>query len=239
MKSKAPVPQQTLLFAVTVTLFCAGCNLNPGSNRTADTTRISFRLSAPPKDSSPLRTETRKVDDFSAIQVSGGCVVKVTCGKPVSVSVEANENSLAGVKTKVLFKTLDIYADPNAAPERVVVSVTAPTINSVNSGGTSNVSIMGLKGDKLVVTLSGASSLRAQGKVGSLVVSTFGSSRVAAQGLETNNCTITTVGTSAADVFTNGDLKAESSGASNVVVYGHPKNVIQQASAEAGSIDIY
>ena len=237
MKDPKLATNLILPLSATTVLLCAGCYLNPDSNRNADTTRITFSLTAPSKDTSPTRTEVRKVGDFSAVQMSGTGVVRITCGKPAGVSVVTNEKSLKDVITKADQGVLAIFIDSKANPERLVVNVSAPTLSRIVLAGTCNGILAGLKADSVSLTLSGASSLRAQGKVKSLSIRTFGSSRILAKELESTSSTVTTVGTSAAVVFSSGDLKAEASGASSVVVFGHPKT-IRQASAEAGSIEI-
>lgn len=114
------------------------------------------------KGNGNVQTEQRKISEpFTKISVSRGLEVIVEQGDVVKVEVEADENLLKHITTKVENGTLVISSDENIySAEKEVVRVTMPTIEGLETSSGSNLSsASALKGSKMYVKSSSGSEI--------------------------------------------------------------------------------
>jgi len=201
--------------------------------------------------------ETRNVSGFTAIEVDYPAQVVVTQGAKESVKVEAEDNLLPGLQTRVqndalriFYKAGDEYIRPTkpvkitivvkelkdieftSAGELVVNKVTTDNLEiSVSGAGDLKVNDLAVK--KFSVDLSGAGSMAATGKADDfdLNISGFGSFN----GKELHNKTarVNLSGAGSATVWVDDTLNATISGAGSVNYYGSP-SVTRQVSGVGG-----
>ena len=204
-------------------------------------------------------TEPREVSDFNTIELDYPAQVTVTQGKSESVKIEAEDNVLPGLQTRVRGNTLEIFyqisdgkhVNPTKA---VIINVVVKDLKEVNFSSAGELIINGLDTDNLDISLSGAGNL----KVNELTAKKFsvdlsGAGSMAASGeaddfrlnisgfgsfngkdLHTLTAKIDMSGAGSATVWVEDDLNASVSGVGSVNYYGSP-NVTKQVSG-VGSI---
>ena len=114
------------------------------------------------KGNGNVQTEQRKIaEPFTKISVNRGIEVIVEQGDVVKVEVEADENLLKLITTKVENGTLVISSEENIySAEKEVVRVTMPTIEGLETTSGSNLSSASvLKGTKVYVKSSSGSEI--------------------------------------------------------------------------------
>jgi hypothetical protein len=205
-----------------------------------------------------VRSETRQLPDFTGVSVDYPAEVVIRQGEVQSVSVEAEDNLLPQLATRVTGGRLYIEnraprssrVDPTR-PVRITLTVKdlhqldAPSAGSVSVtglqtdslhlsvSGAGHVVLSGLDVSTLTVDLSGAGNIDADGSAGSidLGISGFGSFRggeLAAQGA---NMDIS--GAGSATLWLKNELTANISGVGSVNYYGSP-TVSQNVSGVGG-----
>jgi hypothetical protein len=190
-------------------------------------------------------TETRNVGDFTVIEVDFPAQVTVTQGEAVSVKVEAEDNVMPGLQTSVSGDTLEIFyraEDGRRVNPRKLVKVTivVKDLREVKLTSAGEVTITGIRTEKLTAVLSGAGNLKlediaveeftanlsgagnlsASGMADkqSLVISGFGSFN--AGNLHSQTATVTLSGAGSATLWVDDALSARISGAGSVNYYG-------------------
>jgi hypothetical protein len=117
------------------------------------------------RGSGNIVTETRKTGSFDAISVGGSFDVEVKIGETTSVVVEADDNIVKYIETKVSDNTLRIRTEDlnNYSDVHMKVIVTAPSIKSIKSSASAEVVAEDiLKGDKISFHASSSSSIKAE-----------------------------------------------------------------------------
>lgn len=183
------------------------------------------------KGSGAMKTETRDVSGFTAIDVSGAFEVEIVAQKDFSVEVEADDNLLELIKTEVDGDTLKIKTEKSiksSGPLRIRIS--APNIESLDLSGASKVNIINLNNDSLSLDSSGASKIKLEGTTKTFDVEMSGASKLDAENLKAENVSVDSSGASSAYVYVTNELKVDLSGATNVTYSGSPKSVHKKAS---------
>ena len=204
-------------------------------------------------------TETRKVEDITAIELNYPAQVTVTQGESTLVKIEAEDNVLPGLQTQVLGNTLNIsYKAPDGKHVRstklVKIMIVVKDLTKVDFGSAGDLTINGLNVNNLIVSvsgagnlkvndlvakkfsvdLSGAGSMNANGEADnfSLNISGFGS--FDGRNLKTNTADVNMSGAGSATLWVAEKLDASLSGVGSVNYYGSP-SVTKQVSG-VGSI---
>lgn len=126
-------------------------------------------------------SETRPLDGFNAVAVSGGIDLVVRQGQPFRVEVTADDGELANVVTEVRGGTLEIRRKQPSGlfnwGDAGSVSVTLPTLVGLTASGGSDVETAGtFTSDTLKLVASGGSDLDISVAAGSLDVEASGGS---------------------------------------------------------------
>lgn len=183
------------------------------------------------KGSGNLASEAREVSAFHAIEVGGVFQVEITVGKEHGVEVEADDNLLQYIKTEVRRGVLEIKTTrgiKSANPIRV--RVTAQDIDDLEVSGAANVTLNGIKNDGLEVDSSGASQITVSGETAKFIVDVSGATHVYGESLQAVNATVQASGASHVKVNVADSLRADTSGASSVVYFGTPKDIVKKSS---------
>jgi len=192
-------------------------------------------------------TQTREVEDFTAIEMDYPAQVTVTQGDSVSVQIEAEDNVLPGLQTRVRNDTLEVFykvsegkhVNPTKAVKITIVvkdlkevdfeSAGELTLNGIETdeldvsvSGAGNLKVNDLVAKEFAVNLSGAGSMHANGEANDfkLTISGFGSFN--GKDLQTTTTRITLSGAGSATVWVEDELDATISGAGSVNYYGSP-----------------
>ena len=191
----------------------------------------SFQSLGGIQGSGTAKTETRNVAGFNKVDASGAVNVEISVQKDFSVTIEADDNLLANIKTEVSGDTLKIYSEDRiSAKTRVNVRISMPAIEALEISGASSGNVSNVKADSLELKASGASKIRINGEAKTLEADASGASSIDAESLKVENADVEASGASKAMINASNNLKVDASGASKISYVGEPKNVEQNSS---------
>ena len=208
-----------LLFILMVSIFLVSCKL----------TGI--------KGNGDMVSETRNIEEFSKIDVSGNFDVEINVGEPISFKIIAESNLLKFIKTKVKKNTLYIMTKENLRPRedlRILISV--PSLDGIECSGVNDIVAQGINSERFEIDLSGAASIHISGNTGYLSIEVSGAADLMAREFITENVRIDVSGAANAEVFATRSCDAEVSGAGYIELYGDAKDVNMDISG-AGSLE--
>jgi len=191
-----------------------------------------------------IRTETRPLDEVSAISVSGGLDVIALNGPP-GLTVEGDDNLLSMVVTRVKDGALLVEPKDGASfkpTQPIRVTVTLPKLKRLSisggsgahvEGGTDrqlDVSISGggrfvaetLEVDALELHASGGSDVTLAGKARHALVDVSGGVEAEAMRLEVTHAVVDVTGGSNLSVTVTDAVAGHASGGSDAIVSGNP-----------------
>jgi hypothetical protein len=190
--------------------------------------------------------EDRSISGFTELEVSGAFEIVLTQGNTESLTIEADENIMGNIKTRITGNTLEIYTKGTIRNYRVMrVYITFKQLESIDLSGAVKVTadqslqfdrldldISGaciiefdMEADRLDLDLSGASKLYLNGYANYMDADCSGSSKLMLSGLKTKRISFESSGASTAEFWVTESLDVESSGASNVRYKGNPATV--------------
>ncbi len=210
------------------------------------------------RGSGNVKTETRTVSDFHAIEVNYPAQVLIQQGKTESLKIEAEDNLLPGLKTRVRGGTLEIFyerqngkhVNPTKAVRITVVVKNLDDVQFTSAGelvleeiesdeldvslsGAGNLELNDIQVKDLHVNLSGAGSITASGTADNLDLNISGFGDFKGAQLHDKNALVNISGAGSATVWVDEDLTAQISGAGSVDYYGSP-SVSRQVSGVGG-----
>lgn len=217
-----------------------------------------FYVGPTERGSGTMITETREVDNFHAIEVSYPAEVFISQGTRQSIKIQADDDVLPGLQTRVRDGRLEIFYKVNDGKavrptETVRITIVVTDLDAVDFESAGELNIEGVEADSLSiavsgagnlemneitvkdlsVVLSGAGSMSAAGTADhlSLVISGFGS--FDAKDLQSKTADISLSGAGSATVRVDDNLNAQISGAGSINYYGSPQ-VTKQVSGLGG-----
>ncbi len=111
-------------------------------------------------------TESRSVNSFDAISVGGGFEVEVKTGPVVSVTVEADDNIIKHIETKISGNTLKISTEDlhNYSDVHMKVYITAPSVSTIKASASAEVTVQDVlkNNGKLTFKASSGSEINAE-----------------------------------------------------------------------------
>jgi Putative auto-transporter adhesin, head GIN domain len=192
---------------------------------------FSFNFWSGIKGSGVAKTETRDAAGFKQVKAGGAMSVDVTAGKDFNITVEADDNLLQYISTKVEDDVLQIRTEKSISPKtKIKITVTMPELTGMDISGASSGTAANVKTDSLDLHASGASKIKIDGEASNLKANASGASTIDAENVKAGNADADASGASRVIVSPANDLKAEASGASSVLYTGEPKTVKQDAS---------
>lgn len=179
-------------------------------------------------DSGPVSGEDRPVGAFQSIELRGAAQMDVLVGPAPSLSITASPKSRAAFTSDVRGDTLILeshnrFWQPQLG--KVEVRVTLPQLRSLGVNGAGEVSVTGASGDALNLSLNGAASLEANGKVGTLTASMNGAGSMDLSRLEAESATVSLNGAGSLEVNATAALDATVNGVGSINYYGKPAKV--------------
>jgi len=219
----------------------------------------NFHVGPTVRGSGKITTETREVDDFTAIELDYPAQVTVTQGNSVSVKIEGEDNVLPGLQTRVRNNRLEIFyrvedGDYVSPTRAVKITIVVKDLREVDFGSAGDLTINGLETDgldisvsgagslkvndlaakKFSVDLSGAGSMSANGVADDFRLNISGFGSFSGRDLQSKTAEVDLSGAGSATLWVEDELDAQLSGVGSVNYYGSPK-VTQQVSG-VGSI---
>jgi len=178
--------------------------------------------------SGTLKTESRQVPVFHALDVDGAFTVNVTCQQKQKLSVSADDNLLPLIITEVQNGTLRITTrKPICTSLEMTVTISVATLDRIAAGGANGFAITALETPSLKVNLSGAGNMTVSGKTKDLAVSLEGASEIHASDLHAEQVEVSISGAGSAEVYASKALNAEISGVGEVLYGGQPTSVVR------------
>ena len=226
-----------LLFSFITLLAFASCNQKTGSG--------------------DVITEKRQTGNFTGISVGGAFEVEIRVGPVTAVEVEADDNIIKYIETRVSGDILKISTKSSSGfnNAHLKVLVTVPEIRSIKSSGAANVKALdvlkssgkisldvsgageikaAVDAPEIYVEASGAGNIELSGRTRDYKLKSSGSGDIKSFDLQSENTDVDVSGAASAHVHASVSLRAEASGAGNISYKGGA--IVQQKTSGAGSI---
>lgn len=195
------------------------------------------------------KVSTKEVSAFDKVEIDGAIDVIVNIGNRSEVVIKADSSIMPYIVTEVKDRELKIYNKDdfgfyNYKNNKILVTITTPSILELESSGACDVTINDLKTDMFKVSLSGACDLigsfecnvldfessgssdsKLKGKVKDCNIELSGASDIKALDLEVDNLKIEGSGSSNVEITVQNSLEVELSGASELRYKGEPKYI--------------
>ena len=189
-------------------------------------------------------SEAREVSGFDKIALDGSGTVRIEVTGSESLTIEAEDNLLPYLTSDVDEGTLELGSSRTiTATEEIVYTIEVVSLAEVRIGGSGDVTVPGVSGDRLEVDISGSGSfespgievdsfvggisgsggIEVSGAAGSLDVSISGSGAFAGADLTAKTGSVSISGSGDATVNVTDRLEAEVSGLGDIVYFGNPE----------------
>lgn len=174
-------------------------------------------------------TQTREVENFTAIELRGAGEINITVGEPAAVTLEGRERTLERVDTRVSGETLIIdvaktrgwFSDFG----KLKIDIAMPELKSLESNGAGEITVKGLSGGEQRVRLAGAHELTAEGALDRLDIEVSGAGSVDYEKVVAVEAKVRVNGAGSVDVHATESLDAEVNGVGAIEYSGDPKKV--------------
>jgi hypothetical protein len=190
------------------------------------------------KGSGNLKTETRPVERFTAISMSGVGSLEIEQTGQESLELTADDNLLPLFTTEMRDGTLFLgVAEGNSVTwsgNGPRFKITVSELRKLKVSGVGSIKATNLDSESLSISISGAGSGRIAGRSNNLSISVSGAGSLNAVDLQAKRATVIVSGAGDVTVNANDELDARVSGAGTVRYIGSPK--LQSRISGAGSI---
>lgn len=233
-----------LFLVAALTLSACGMNVHISSNKVVT-------------GSGNVVTQEVSVSGFDAVQLDSIGDLTITQGDTESLNIEAEDNILAVLETKVSGKTLVLGSQDNVTltptkPIRYTLTVKdlsslqlaglgSVSMDSLKTGqldlsisGSGNLKLLGLQAETVDVVISGLGSVELTGQASALRLEMDGSGNCRAGELAVRDAEINISGLGNATLWASDSLDIRISGAGNLDYYGSPR--VSQEISGLGSI---
>ncbi len=202
-------------------------------------------------------TEKRQVGSFTEISASGGVDVEIKNGTTLLVEVEADDNLIEYIVTKVENGVLKIRTrDVNVINGHLKIYVTAPVINKIKASGGADVKVKDVITSKGELTFnasgggsisvnaeapevnadaSSGSTIELSGNTKNYTASVSSGASIKSSNLLSEDTDVSASSGSSAHVHASIHLKASASSGSNIYYHGSPS--INQSISSGGSLE--
>jgi hypothetical protein len=171
-------------------------------------------------------TVARDVPAFTGVELSCHCALRLRAQASQSVSITGDDNIVPTIETEVRDGTLHIRAT-RAYREKIhlTLNIEVPELARLAFSGAGEIDLAGLRGDKLDLTVSGAGSVLAEGRVRELDMRLSGAGSISAKKLEAEIVRATLSGAGSIDTYASQQLDATASGVGSITYLGNPTQV--------------
>jgi hypothetical protein len=169
-------------------------------------------------------TQPRVLPRFSRLDLTGSNKVTVDVGGRQSVVVHADSNLIRDVTTRVVAGTLVIGTTGSFTTRSPMsVDVSLPALAAVKLSGNGVISVIGIDGPRLIVTLSGSGALYASGTATQLDVTVSGSGLAQLDNLVARDVRAVVAGSGLIRVTATALLNAAVPGTGAIIYSGNPQ----------------
>lgn len=178
-------------------------------------------------DKGPMRTESRKVGTFDAIEMDGDGKLQIDVGSPASVTIEGKQGVVAALKTEVRGDTLYISSKRRdwmffGGTQRLTLHITVPRLASLKLDGGNDVRLTGFNGGESRIKVQGAAHVEADGTLQELTVYMAGAGHADFSKLVANDAKVTVDGIGSVFVNSKDSLNATMNGVGAIIYTGNP-----------------
>ncbi len=182
-----------------------------------------------------LTKQNRDLRNFTSVIAMGSVDITITCGKDYSVSVEAEENILPLISTKVANSALSIEISGSfTLNKKAKLHISLPTLLSIKKSGSGDFNVEALSGKTFEAVVSGSGDSRFHGIVERSRLKTSGSGDINAKYLNSVHVELDCSGSGKVDVNCLESLKYSKMGSGDLNVYGSPRNVVGDSLVREG-----
>jgi hypothetical protein len=212
------------------------------------------------RGSGNLRTETRDVPAFDAIAVGAGIRVNVSIGPRKPIRIEADEDVLPLIRTKVSDGVLKIEFDTEesiSTPHEVTVTLQTPELHGVmasggayvrgeltrgaaaelDASGGGEVHVRGVDADELRIAGSGGGVVEVHGRAAKAKIELSGGSQVIGADLSIRDLHIHGSGGCEADLRVSGKVRGSLSGGSELHLKGGASSRVSTTGGSSVTFD--
>ena len=187
--------------------------------------------------SGSVASESRDVNGFDEVELRevGNLSIRQTGGE--SLTIKAEEDVLADIRTEVEDDRLVIGPEPGATirtTEPIEYELTVEGLRALKVSGAGSVDAKGIDSDELAVAIGGSGDVKISGEADSQDVHISGSGDYEAQNLESEEVKIDVGGSGSAVVNASDALDAKVGGAGSVEYVGDPE--VEQDVSGAGEV---
>ena len=129
----------------------------------------------------PVKTETRDLRDFHALESAVPATVEVRVADQYQVEIQGQENILAALKTEVRDGKLHVYFEENVSQTKdLLLRIAAPAFDDLGLAGSGNMKVLTpLHSERLALSVGGSGEIHLpQADAGSLNCSIAGSGSI-------------------------------------------------------------
>jgi hypothetical protein len=168
-------------------------------------------------------SETRKVDNFTQLELLGVGRIEVTIGTRQPLELSGDDNILPLIETKVTDGKLVIDTMRSIRPvQPLIIKATASDLTVITLGGAGEIAVTGITNDGLSTKVTGAGEVTLNGQTSNLALTLTGVGSIDASELVGKAVTVDMSGTGRADVNPVVSLHVIITGAGTVTYSGAP-----------------
>jgi hypothetical protein len=172
-----------------------------------------------------VESESRDVSGFDEVELRGVGNLSIRQTGSESLSVEAEDNVLPKITTKVVNGRLILSPEPDTSiqtTEPINYELTVKDLRALKVSGSGDVEARGIGTDNLGIDIGGSGDVKISGRADSQEVSISGSGDYRAKDLQSKEAKVDVSGSGSAIVNASKALEAKVSGAGSVEYVGDP-----------------
>jgi hypothetical protein len=187
--------------------------------------------------SGAVRTETRTVSGFSAIQLAGNGDVQIEQSGTESLTISAEENLLPLLTSDVVNNELRLGVKEGAridTTQPITYTVTVRELTGMEVAGSGNQTATKVKTASLRIRMAGSGAISATGTADVQDIEMAGSGVYRGSGLTSKTATVKSAGSGKADIAVSDSLDVTVIGSGSVTYTGSPQ--VKQSILGSGSL---
>jgi hypothetical protein len=187
--------------------------------------------------SGAVRTETRTVSGFSAIQLAGNGDVKIEQSGTESLTISAEENLLPLLTSDVVDNELRLGVKDGAridTTQPITYTVTVRDLTGLDVAGSGTQTATKVKTASLRIQVAGSGSITTTGTADAQDIQMAGSGVYRGSGLMSKTATVNSAGSGNADLAVTDSLDVKIVGSGSVTYTGSPQ--VKQSILGSGSL---
>lgn len=187
--------------------------------------------------SGAVRTETRTVSGFSAIQLSGNGDVKIEQSGTESLTISAEDNVLPLLTSDVVNNELRLGVKDGAridTTQPITYTVTVRDLTGMDAAGSGSQTATKVKTPSLRIRMAGSGSITATGTADAQDIHMAGSGTYRASELTSKTATVKSAGSGNAEIAVSESLDVTIIGSGSVAYTGSPQ--VKESILGSGSL---